>query len=153
MFVMRFCTSVGKIFVLFPTAFLKCFIWNRIGMLDSLWCNNSYLAYKELGQGNFYEEAPFTLSHLHSTAEKCNHKENNAYLNLVYSICHRVNIYRLVKLLTSFFCYDFYLVSSLPSTTTLRFSHFSSMNIISPGKSTKFPIPSTIIPSSSLMKI
>ena len=65
-------------------------------------------------------------------------QKNHAYLNLVYSICHRVNIYRLVKLL----------VSSPPSTTTLRFIDSSSMDI-SLGKSTKFPIPSS---SSSTVK-
>ena len=84
------------------------------------------------------EKVPFLLIYLLPTHKKCNHKKNHNYLNLVYSICHRVDIYRLVKLLTFSFCYLLlFLVSYLPSTTTLRFPHSSSMNI-SLGKSIKF---------------
>ena len=32
-------------------ALLKCFICSGVGILDSLWCNNSCRAYQELGQG------------------------------------------------------------------------------------------------------
>ena len=81
--------------------------------------------------------------------KKCNHKKNHTYFNLVYSICHRVDIYKLVKLLTSSFCYLLlFLVSNPPLTTTLRFPHSSSLNI-SLGNSIKFPVPSILIPSSS----
>ena len=45
--------------------------------------------------------------YLLSTHKKCNRKTNHTYLNLVNSICHRVDIYRLVKLLTPPFCYYF----------------------------------------------
>ena len=86
-----------KVFLLFHTALLKFFIYNKVDILDFPW-NNSC---RELGQGDFYsldqEKVPFL----------CNCKKNHAYLNLVYNICHKVDIYRLVQLLTSSFCYYF----------------------------------------------
>ena len=149
----RVYTLFKNTFLLFPTALLKCFIYSRVGTLDSPWCNNSCRTYQELGQGDFYsfdqEKVPFLLICLLSTQKKCNHKKNHTYFNLVYSICHRVDIYKLVKLLTSSFCYLLlFLVSNPPLTTTLRFPHSSSLNI-SLGNSIKFPAPSILIPSSS----
>ena len=47
---------------------------------------------------------PFNLF---NPQKPCNHKKNHACLNLVYSICHRLDLYRVVKLLTSSFCYYF----------------------------------------------
>ena len=43
------------------------------------------------------QKVPFLLIYLLPTHKKCNHKKNHAYHNLVYSICHRVDIYRPVK--------------------------------------------------------
>ena len=101
-----FILCLKKTFLLFHTALLKYFIYNRVGILEFPWCNNSSRAYQQLGQGDFYssdqEKVPFLLIYLLLT-----HKKNDAYLNLVYSIGHRVDIYRLVKLLTSSFCYYF----------------------------------------------
>ena len=57
---------------------------------------------------------------LPTDTKKCNHKKNNVYLNLFYSSCRRVDIYRLVKCLTC----------RLKISTTLRFPHSSSVNII-----------------------
>ena len=179
-------TSFRKTFLLFHTAFLKCFVCSRVGTLDSIlgilgatillclqrirsrwflffdrssrpevFCKNTVLRNfakfkgKHLCQSIFFNN--FFTEHLRwlllIRSGKSFHplqfiyslpQKNHAYLNLVYSICHRVNIYRLVKLL----------VSSPPSTTTLRFIDSSSMDI-SLGKSTKFPIPSS---SSSTVK-
>ena len=123
-----------KTFFLFQTALLKCFIYSRVGTLDSPWSNNPCRTYQELGQGDFYsfdqEKVPFFLIYLLSTHKKCNHKKNHNYPNLVYNNCHRMDIYRLIKLLTSSFCYLLlFLVSYPPSITTLRFPHSSLMNI------------------------
>ena len=148
----KLCVSDGvytlfkKTFLLSHSDLLKCFIYSRVGILGSPWCKNSCRAYQELSQVDFYsfdqEKVPFLLIYLLPTHKKCNHKKNHTYLNLVYSICHRVDICRLVKLLTFSFCYLLlFLVSYPSSTTTLRLPHFSSMNI-SLGKSIKFPIPS-----------
>ena len=88
---------------------------------------------------------PFNLFTIYPpTHKKYNHKKNHTYVNLVYSICQRADIYSLVKLLFP----SLFLVNSPPSTTTLRFSYSSLMNI-SPGKYNKFPISSIWIPSSS----
>ena len=96
---------IFKKFLLFHTALLKCFIYSRVGILDPPWCNNSCHAYQELGQGDFYsfdqKKVPLFLIYSLPTHKKSNQKENHAYLNLLYSICHREDIYRLVKLLTS----------------------------------------------------
>ena len=172
MFLKGFILCLKKTFLLFHTALLKCFIYSRVGVLDSPWCNNPCSAYQELGQGDFYsfdqEKVTFLLIYSLHTHKKCNQKKNHTYLNLVYSICHRVDIYRLVKLLTFSFCYlllflvshflvIIYIISVicyyfcyyyLLSTITLRFPHSSSMNI-SLGKYVKFPIPSISIPSIS----
>ena len=76
------------------------------------------------------EKVPFLLIYLLPTHKKCNHKKNHNYLNLIYSICRRVDNYELVKLLTSSFCYLLlFLISYPPLTTTLRFPHSSSLNI------------------------
>ena len=89
------------------------------------------------------------LIYLLPTHKKCNNKKNDTYLNLIYSIRQRVDIYRLVKLLTTSFYYLLlFLVNYPPSTTTLRFPHSSSINI-SLDKSVKFPVPSISIPFSS----
>ena len=155
----KLCVSDGvytlfkKTFLLCHTGLLKCFIYSRVGILDSPWCNNPCRAYKELGQGDFYssnqEKVPILLIYLLPTHKKYNHKKNHTYLNLDYSLCHKVDIYRLLKLLTSSFCYLLlFLVSYPPSTTTLKFPHSSSINIRL-SKSIKFPIPSISIPSSS----
>ena len=80
--------------------FKKCFTCSSIAacILDSRWCNNSCCTYKELGQGYFYysirKKAPSLLIYLQPTPKKCYHKKNHAYLNLVYSICPRVNIHQ-----------------------------------------------------------
>ena len=137
---------IEKTFLLFHTALLKCFIYSSAGILESPWCNNPC-------QGGFYsfdqEKVPFLLIYLLPTHKKCNNKKNHTYPNLIYSMCYRVYIYRLVKLLTSSFYYLLlFLVTYPPSATTLRFPHSSSTNI-SLGKSIKFPIPSISIPSSS----
>ena len=82
---------------------LKRFICSRVGILDSPWCNNSCRAYRELGQGDFYysirKKLPCPSIYLQPGQKRYYGKKNHAYLNLVYSNCHRVNIYRLVKLL------------------------------------------------------
>ena len=89
----------------------QCFTYSRVGILDSLWCDNPCRIYQALVQGDFYsfdqEKFPFLLIYLLPTHKKCNHKKNHTYLNLVYSIVQRVNIYGLVKLLASSFCYYF----------------------------------------------
>ena len=96
---------IFKKFLLFHAALLKCFIYSRVGILDPPWCNNSCHAYQELGQGDFYsfdqKKVPLFLIYSLPTHKKSNQKENHAYLNLLYSICYREDIYRLVKLLTS----------------------------------------------------
>ena len=71
--------------------------------------------------------------------------------SLSCSICHRVDNYELVKRL-GFFCLLIFPVSSPPSTNTLRFPHSSWMNSIL-SKSSKFPVSSTSIPSSSSLTI
>ena len=57
---------------------------------------------KELGQGDLYhsirEKLPSSFNLFATLPKKCYHKKNYAYFNLVYSICHRVNIYMLVVL-------------------------------------------------------
>ena len=57
---------------------------------------------KELGQGDLYhsirEKLPSSFNLFANLPKKCYHKKNYAYFNLVYSICHRVNIYMLVVL-------------------------------------------------------
>ena len=40
-------------FLLFHTTLSKCFLYSRVGILDSPWCNNPYCPYQELGQGDF----------------------------------------------------------------------------------------------------
>ena len=124
----------GKTFLLFHAAFLKCFICSKAGITYSPWCNNSCRAYKELGQGDFYYSIRKKLYspsiYLQPTRKKCYHKKNHAYLNIVYSICHRVNIYRLGKS-TKFPTLSISIPSSSSSTiTTLseRLS-FSSMKM------------------------
>ena len=72
-------------------------------------------------------------------------------LSLSCSICHRVDNYELVKRL-GFFCLLIFPVSSPPSTNTLRFPHSSWMNTIL-SKSSKFPVSSISIPSSSSLTI
>ena len=79
--------------------FKKCFTCSSVTacILDSRWCNNSCRTYKELGQGYFYysirKKIPSILIYLQPTPQKCYHKKKYTYLNLVYSICPRVNIY------------------------------------------------------------
>ena len=86
--------------------------------------------------------------------KKYNPKKNHTYLNLVYTICHRVDIYRL----QNFWPPLSVIISSKlypPSTIALRFPYSSSINI-SLGKSTKFPIPSISIlscPSSTVLTL
>ena len=88
------------------------------------------------------------------THKKYNPKKNHTYLNLVYTICHRVDIYRL----QNFWLPLSVIISSKlypPSTIALRFPHSSSINI-SLGESTKFPIPSISIlscPSSTVLTL
>ena len=110
-------TLFKKTFLLFHTALLKCFIYSRVDILDSPWCNNPCRAYEELGQGDFYsfdqEKVPFLLVYLLPTHKKCNHKKNHTYLNYLKAFFHRVDIYRLVKLLSSSFCFLLFLVSKL----------------------------------------
>ena len=89
------CTFFKKTFLLFKMALLKCFICSRVGILNSPWWNSYSFD---------QEKVPFLLIYLLPT--KYN-KKNHTYLNLVYSICHRVELYRLVKLLISTFCYYF----------------------------------------------
>ena len=108
-----------------PNALLKCFIYSRVGILEFPWCNNPCRTYQELNLGDFYsfnqEKVPFLLIFLLPTHKKCNNKKNHTYLNLMYSMCHRVDIYRLVKLLTSSFYYLLlFLVTYPPSMTILR---------------------------------
>ena len=119
-----FIVCLIKRFLLFRTALLKYFIYIRSG-------KNSL---------------PFNLFTTYPQ-KKCNHEKNHSYLNLVYSNCHRVNIYRLAKLLDFLFLLLF-LVSYPSSTATLRFPHSSSMSI-GLGKPTVFLIPSIPAPSSS----
>ena len=75
----------------FHTASLKYFIYSRVGILGSTWRSN----------------LPFLLIYLVLILKECNHKKNHTYHNLVYSICQRVDIYRLVIILTSSFHYYF----------------------------------------------
>ena len=86
------------------------------------------------------EKSLLSFNLLTTIRKKSNHKKYHAYLNLVYSICHRFDIYRLVKLLISTFWYTGSKLSTM-NTTTWRLPHSSLINI-SLGKSTKFPIPS-----------
>ena len=136
-------TLFRKTFLLFHTALIKCFICSRVvGILNSTWCNNSCRVDQELGQGDFYNSirkkfTSFQFIYYLFAKNKSNHKKNHAYLNLIFSICHRFHICRLVKLLFL----SLFPVSSPPSTTTWRLPHSSSMNS-SLGKSTRFPIPS-----------
>ena len=44
------------------------------------------------------KSSPLLSIYLQPYLKKCYHKKNYAYFNLVYSICHRVNIYMLVVL-------------------------------------------------------
>ena len=132
----KLCVSDGVFLtsLLFHTALLKRFIYSRVGILDSPWRNNPCCAYQELGQGDSYsfgqEKVPVLLIYLLPTHKKCNHKKNHNYLNLIYSICRRVDNYELVKLLTSSFCFLLlFLISYPPLTTTFRFPHSSSLNI------------------------
>ena len=68
----------------------------------------------------------------------CNHKKNRAYPNLVNSICHRVDLYRLVKLLTSTISDYFKISTFLIDEHEPRYIYF-----------TKFPIRYTLTVSSS----
>ena len=120
-------TLFKKVFLLFHTVLLKCFIYSRVGILDSTWCNN----------------LPLLLICLLPTRKKCNHIwKNHTYLNLVKS--GHIQACKTSDLLFL----SLFLVSSPPSTTTLRFPHSPLMNI-SPGKSNKLPIPFISIPCSS----
>ena len=82
------------------------------------------------------------------TQKKCNDKKNHTYLNLVYSICQKVDIYKACKTFDFVFLLLF-LLSSPPSTTALRFPHYFSPMNISLGKAIQFRIPSASVPSSS----
>ena len=119
-------TLFKKVFLLFHTALLKYFIYSRVGILDSTWC----------------KILPLPLICLLPTHKKCNHEKNHTYLNLVKSG-------HIQSCKTSYLLFlSLFLVSSPPSTTTLRFPHSPLMNI-SPGKSNKLPIPFISIPCSS----
>ena len=59
----------------------------------------------------------FSFNHL--PTKKFNHKKNQAYPNLVNSICHRVDLHRLAKLLTSILFLLLFQVSYPPSMITL----------------------------------
>ena len=87
-------TLFKKTFLLSHTAFLRRFIYSRVGILDSPWCNIFCRAYQELGNGDFYsfgqEKVPFLVISLFPsflncnlpTHKKCNHQKNYTYLNL-----------------------------------------------------------------------
>ena len=87
-----------------PHGFLKCFIYCRLGILGSPWCSNSHRAKQELFQGHFCSLNKEKVSFL-SIYSLPTHKENHGYLILIYNICHGEDIYGLVKLQTSSFCY------------------------------------------------
>ena len=143
-FLTRFILSLEKTFLLFHMALLKCLICSRVGILDCPWVQQflsrlpriRFRWFLSFDQKKVY----FLLIYWLLSAKKSNHKKYHAYLNLVYSICHRFDIYRLVKLLTSTFWYTGSKLSTM-NTTTWRLPHSSLINI-SLGKSTKFPIPS-----------
>ena len=67
-------TLFKKTFLLFHMTLLKCFIYSRVGILDSPWGNNPCRAYQELSQGDFYsldqEKVPFLLIYLLPTTKK-----------------------------------------------------------------------------------
>ena len=87
-------TLFKKTFLLSHTAFLRRFIYSRVGILDSPWCNIFCRAYQELGNGDFYsfgqEKVPFLVISLFPsflncnlpTHKKCNHQKNYTYLSL-----------------------------------------------------------------------
>ena len=75
-----------KMFLLFHTALLKCFILQPIyGILYSSWCNNSCRTYHELRQGDFYsfdlEKVPFYSNYLLPTQKKNQPQEKSSLSN------------------------------------------------------------------------
>ena len=118
---------------------------NYVFLTDFIVCFKKHSCYSTQLRFSMVQYS-FLLIYLLPTHKKCDRKKNHAYLNLVYSICHRMDICKLVKLLNS--CLLLFLVSYPPLTTTLRFPHSSPMNI-SPGEPIKFLIPFIPIPSSS----
>ena len=123
---------VLKTFLLSHTALLRCFICSRAGILDPPWCNSSCRAYQELGQGNFYSFDPEKVWFL-SIYLLPTHKKNvttKISCLLQSRLQHLSQGGHLWTCKTSdFFFLLLFLVNSPPSTTTLRFSHSSSMNI------------------------
>ena len=90
------------------------------------------LRYKELGLGGFYysirKKLPSPSIYLKPTTKKYYRKKNHAYLNLMYSICHIVNIYRLGKS-TKFPMLSISIPSSSYSTTKTLSERFSSSSV------------------------
>ena len=126
-------TLFKKVFLLFHTALLRCFIYSRVGILDSSLRNS----------------LPFHLIYLlptHLPTKKCNLKKIHTYFNIVQSICQRVEIYRLVKLLTSSSFH--YFQEALYHHDYFKISIFF-IHETGPGKSNKSSMPSISIPSSS----
>ena len=132
-----------KIILAIPHSLLKGVICSREVISDSPWCNNSYCVYQKLGQNDLdlFDQENVSFFSIYSLPihKKCSHKKNHAYLNLVQSICHRMDLCRLLK--PDVFFLLLFLISSPPSNAALRFTHSSSIKI-SLGKSTRFSIPS-----------
>ena len=121
-----------KKFLAIPHSFFQMFHLRKVGIVDSPWCNKSCCAYKELGLGGFYysirKKLPSPSIYLKPTPKKYYRKKNHAYLNLMYSICHIVNIYRLGKS-TKFPMLSISIPSSSYSTTKTLSERFSSSSV------------------------
>ena len=140
MFLTGFILCLKKVIAI-PHGFIKMFHLHQSRYFAFSMLQQPYRAYQELVQGDFYsfdqEIVFFLLIYLLPTQKKCNGRKNHTYLNLVYSICQRVDIYKACKTFDFFFLLLF-LLSSPASTTALRFPHYSSPMNISLGKAIKF---------------
>ena len=135
-------TLFKKMFLLFDTALLKCFVYTRVGILDYPRCKNPCCAHEELGQGDFYSFDQKLINYLptkHVTAR-------TTILFSILSIAFAQSGHLQACKISGFLFLLLFLINYPPSKTTLRFPHSSPMNI-SLGKSVKFPIPSISIPS------
>ena len=126
-------------FLLFHTALSKCFLYSRVGILDSPMVQQSLLPLPRIRSRWFLfirsgkSSLPFNLfttyllkSYLPQSSLSHLSKSGNLKISLLL----------------------LFLVRYPPSTTTLRFPHSSSM-YFRLGKSTTFPVPSISSPSSS----
>ena len=110
-------------FLLFVTVLLKCFIYSRVGILDSPWCDNSCRTYQELGEGDFYsfnQRKVLILSIFYYVTKK-NVTMRKIMLTLIFSIAFVIDRHLWACKSSEFFFLLLFLVSCQPSTATLRF--------------------------------